>query len=101
VLDISIIDNSGSVEEYVSLTADAHWDLLSLAEKGQLNLWMRMRDYFEDADYDPSEVKSLRAEVRVLKSKCHDSDLAQPLAQIEALLGSAIERGFGVSAISD
>lgn len=101
MLDISIIDNAGAVEESVSITADAHWELLSLAEKCQLDLWMRMRDYYEDADYDSSEVQSLLAEVRVLKSKCQDSDLAQPLAQIEVLLSSAIERDCRVSAISD
>ena len=100
-LDIVVVNESGSVVKSLALDPDMHWEILKLADRHQLSLWVRMRDYYEDTEYNSTESKALLAEVEILRRNCSVPGLVNTLERVDSMIAFALERDYLISAISD
>lgn len=66
-LDVCLVDSSSYILLSVPVGVREHTELISSAEEiGGCILLQRMKDYYEDAEYQPSEVRKLHDEFRHL-----------------------------------
>jgi hypothetical protein len=101
-LDITILNSDGSPDEQVSVGVDDHYQLMQQAEKQSLLLLMRMRDYYQDADYNSDEVLLLSNELKILIEQHKSKSSFVPVAtQLLNLAQIAIDRSKGIVAIAD
>lgn len=100
-LDITILDKAGGPKEGIPLTVDEHWAFASEAQRMHLELWSRMSDYYEDADYEVEEVGRLSQETEKLQKVFSTGNLAEKLRRISELLQVAANERSAVSAIAD
>lgn len=89
-LDITILDAKGYPQREVSIgLADHHRLMQIVADCGAL-LFTRMRDYYEDAKFEYSELDRLLVEISVLSKRCKkDTQLVSYLNDVAELAQQA------------
>ena len=99
-LDIHIDPGDGTVGEYVSIGADAHDRLMSIASAHPLI--QRLHDFYGDAEYAAAELDALERELVTLEaSAVVETDLLHTLAELRRVLVSARAQGHGLLALAD
>ncbi len=73
-LDIAILDHKGFPSKQVSIGVEGHFQLMELAREGGNDLLFRMKDYYEDTEIEPSEVKDFLQEVATVRSSLSDRE---------------------------
>jgi hypothetical protein len=101
-LDLAIVGPDGSPERSVGIRADEHERILAVATTTKARLLLRLKDFYADADYAPSEVAELRDEAIVIREALKsDSDCAVVIERTVDLLDQALREKRGISAIAD
>lgn len=66
-LDMVLVDDAGTAILSFPVTVEWHAELMNCAEElGGCTFLQRIRDYYQDAEYEPSEVSRLREEIQRL-----------------------------------
>lgn len=101
-LDIAILGVDGRPEEEIQIQLEPHVRLMVLAEEARLRLLSRLRDYYEDADYDLAELGPLLEEVEMALERARgDLDVTEFLSCLQRLASDALRKGVGLAAIAD
>ena len=101
-LDIVILAEIGEPEITVPIRVNEHARLLEIVDDATLPLLSRLRDYYEDVEYEPPELESLAAELDfVAERELTDDELARLVAELMNLVTSAKRMSRKVVAIAD
>lgn len=101
-LDVAILAENGEPETTVSIRVNEHARLLGIVDDATLPLLSRLRDYYEDAEYEPREIDSLAAELDSVVERVRTGDeLARLVAELMNLVILAKRLGRKVVAIAD
>lgn len=101
-LDITILAESGETETTVTIRVDRHARLMGIVDDATLPLLSRLRDYYEDAEYEPRELDSLVAELESVAEHVQtDNELARLIAELTDLVITAKRLGRQVVALAD
>lgn len=73
-LDISILGENGSPKKQVSVGVDDHYRLMQVIGQKTNSLLARMRDYYEDAEFETTELESLIGEATDLRAQCREDE---------------------------
>jgi len=99
-LDITIIQN-GTPIEFVELNPDEHWKIITDGKKNNLNLILRMEDYYSDVEYASNEITVLLDEYKLIKSHCIDISYELTINKIITILQKAKYNNCDIFVISD
>ena len=101
-LDITILDREDKPLRSVELGVDEHYSVMANVEKDRFPLLYRMKDYYEDAIFTPSEFPALREELKLLKHQ-YDGDpaLLGILDKLTALVDEAGGYDYVIQALAD
>jgi hypothetical protein len=83
-LDIAILGENGTLKTLVSIGADDHYRLMQLVNS-RGGLLARLKDYYADAEFEPSEMERLAVEVEDLISQSQNDDSLSSF--LKAILG--------------
>jgi hypothetical protein len=98
-LDICILDEEGRPSRVVELGVEAHWVLIGRAvPEPMFPMVQRLRDYYCDASFQPSEVESLERELQSLRPTAESPSVVQ---DILALCAHARALDRGIEAVAD
>jgi hypothetical protein len=101
-LDIVILAESGEPETTVPIRVNERARLLGIVDDATIPLLSRLRDYYEDAKYEPQELESLAAELdSVAERALTDDELARLVAELRNLVTLAKRMSRKVVAIAD
>ena len=101
-LDLAILTDTGEPGTTVPISVSQHARLLALMDDSLLPLISRLRDYYEDAVYEASELDSLVAELTAAAEQVHgDEELSSLIGKLLNLVTSAQRLGKPVVAIAD
>jgi hypothetical protein len=70
-LDITMLDADGSPKQHVSISVDDHYQLMQLVSQTGGSL-ARLKDYYEDAEFEQAELDDLSEEVEKLLLRCKE-----------------------------
>jgi len=74
-LDITVLGADGHMEVCVTIDEDSHWRLMELADK--TGLFVRMIDYYDDAEFAVTELNNFMSEAVSLRERCGNDDTLQ------------------------
>jgi hypothetical protein len=101
-LDVAIVGDNGEPETIVPIRVNEHARLLAVVHDATLPLLWRLRDYYEDTEYEPQELDALMAELASLIARVRgDEELTRIAADLVHLVNSAKRSGRPVVAIAD
>ena len=101
-LDVAILGENGESESAVPIRVDEHARLLGAVEASTSPLLSRLRDYYEDAEYELQELDDLVAELGSLRAHIEgDAALAELISSLRDLVLSARRLRRGIVAIAD
>ncbi len=105
-LDITIIDNHAIPHHSIPVGIKTHANIFRLLDDEEFPFCTRMRNYYEDANYNSYEVPSLLKEILNLKAIFSEEKLeyhheaVEFLKNFEDLCLEAISKDFSISAIA-
>lgn len=108
-LDITIVDNSGLPREVLAVPLEIYGTIFLLVkfEDEKYPFFSRMKNYYEDADYNFYELPFLLDEIgkfKILFSEEkpeHYRETIEFLNKFESLCIEAMNKNFSISAIAD
>jgi hypothetical protein len=102
-LDLAILGDDGRPAATVSISVEAHRRLVVTAESLRLNLVSRLRDYYQDATFERSELPELLQELKRLSAAPlqHQEEEMRFIAELRELSIRAIAQERGLVALSD
>lgn len=101
-LDIAILNDTGEPDTTVSIRINEHARLLRIVDDGTPRLLLRLRDYYEDAEFELCELDELTRELESLQTRTHgDSELAALVSNLRKLVLSARASNKPIFAIAD
>lgn len=100
--DFCILGKSGAPEQEVSLGVEIHHAIMEFAQEKRLKYFLRAIDYYQDAEYQPQEIKLLIDEVKLLKNGSFDnSEVISAINELFELFLMAQSENKGVFTIAD
>lgn len=108
-LDITIIDNHDNPHRSIPVGTKTHATVFRLIDDGEFPFCVRMRNYYEDANYNSHEPPFLLEEIQKLK-RLFFEEKRKPeyfqetmafLDKFESICIEAINKNFSISAIAD
>jgi hypothetical protein len=101
-LDFCILSKEGYPTDTVEIGVDLHHSLIEIVLQKNLTLFKRITDYYEDADFIPSEMNALSVEIKqILETSCITKELINSLLELLHLINKAQQKGCGLSVIAD
>lgn len=100
-LSLALLNAEEAPEEILDLYPEIHEKLLDAATRTKAPLMTRMKDYYQDAEYDSAEFPALDREAEAIGGGAHDKDLAEWCHQLRALIQRAVETNRGLWALAD
>jgi hypothetical protein len=101
-LDVTILAANGEPESTVPVHVNAHARLIGIADDATFPLVSRLRNYYQDAEYEVQELQDLKAELSSIRALVQgDDELVGVVSKLVDLVLSAIKLGRPVLAIAD
>lgn len=101
-LDFALLGADGSPTNGVSIHASLHERMTLKGISLGTRLLLRTNDFYADAEFTPTEVPSLLAEVRAMQRATNDdAELSAFLLNLCDLIDRALRNGVGITAIAD
>jgi hypothetical protein len=99
-LDIAILGIDGIPTKVFSIGVEEHYNLMEIVNRN--NLLFRLNDYYNDSEFQTSELEDLENEVCAVQERCQDnSKLYSLLNDFVELIAEAKKREISIVAIAD
>jgi|GEM_PF-4563707 len=99
--DFSLLNPSGNQVTSVSLNPSEHFAIFGSLDVEKYRVFSKAKDYYRDADFDISEISTLRDELEAYTKEMAIDAIQYKLQLLTELLKQAIAEGKAVAAISD
>jgi hypothetical protein len=101
-LDIALLAEDGTAKHRASIGVDAHHRLMQSCDSAGLDLLLRIRDYYAEAEFFRQEFPALSDELRRARVSCeHDPEILSFVDRFAHLLDLAARSGRSLVAIPD
>ena len=101
--DLAILNAEGAPYRQVSIGVDDHFRLIAIAKDIGLPLIQRFSDYYADAEFLPTEMDGLQAELMLVRDNMTSTKQVVPswMANAIELTAEARSRLSGIVGIAD
>lgn len=100
-LDFAILSDVGTPAHTVSVSVNIHHELIQVAKKFRLNLLLRFEDYYQDAEYEVTELSDLAKQIMVIRENVRSSAVLSFLEQFDLLLNTALSQHAKLHVLAD
>jgi hypothetical protein len=100
-LDFAILDKNGKPSIQVAMGAQLHGDVISVAQKYGLNIFLRFKDYYADANVSHDELNAFTCELETLQLHAFGASSVEFLKELKHLIQRAKTSGRGLAVIAD
>jgi hypothetical protein len=98
-LDITILDKRGRPEKHVPISLEMHWKIVEKAKSKNLDLLLKIQDYYADTEFDSEELIDLIQQLEMLDFvNTKEKDI---IASIHKIALEAIKEKLVLQVISD
>jgi len=80
---------------------DEHYEIMQLVLQNPGRLLARMKDYYADAEFDPSELRDFVNELAILRAQCRNGALISLVDSLAEIAEQALREQLPLVVIAD
>ncbi|KRB76829.1 hypothetical protein [Noviherbaspirillum sp. Root189] len=100
-LDFASLSEAGTPAHTVSISVDVHHELICAAKDLRLILLLRIEDYYQDAEYEATDLPYLAKQIMVMRENIQSSAVLSFLEQFNSLMNIALLQHAKIHVLAD